>query len=645
MGLKKYRVKNKLAENIEAEEIFLDAEAIRSIDDKGKMEQPIKQRTFIAFFLVIVLGILGLLVRAAQLQIIEGDYYWDLAQGNKLRVFSLTAPRGIIYDKNFEQLVYNVPSFDLIVILADFYANEKESQQEILDRLSEILRVEVETLALQIEQAKGEVSSVILKENIEHDKALKIESLIRDWSGLRLDKNARRNYVMPYDFSHLIGYTGRVGAEDLADNPDYLLNDFIGRAGLELSYEEVLRGQPGREQVEVNSIGQIQKILATKASVPGQGLLLNIDSSLQKKLYQSLSAKVKELGLQKAAAVVVDPRNGGIRALVSLPSYDSDIFCQSVSASQYEQLCRNPSQPLFNRATAGQYPSGSTIKPLIAAAALQEGVISASRKINCTGAISVTHQYNPEIVYYFKDWKTHSITDIIKAIAQSCNVFFYTIGGGFGDIEGLGIAKIKEYLELFGLGQLTGIDLASEEKGLIPDKAWKRQAKEGEPWYIGDTYHVAIGQGDLLVTPLQMAMATAVVANNGTLYKPQIVDRVIDSDKNTIQEIEPEILKQNFIDQDNLSIVRAGMRQAVFDGSAWALAELEVETAGKTGTAQYGAKDKTHAWFTGFAPYQESEIAIAVIIEDGGEGSKAAAPVAKEVFEYYFNPSADNNNQ
>lgn len=637
MSLKKYRVKNSSAESIEAEEIFLDAEAIRSIEDKGKMEQPIKERTFVLFYLVIIFGLLILLGQAAYLQIAKGQYFRDLAEGNKSKVFSLAAPRGIIYDRHYEQLLYNVPSFDLQINLADFLANQEAKQDEILQKLAVILaRPQVE-LTEEIAEAQGQTSHLVLAEGIEYSKALNLEALVKDWSGLRLEKNVRRDYNFPVELSHIIGYTGRVSSEDLANQADYLFNDFIGKTGLELRYEDILRGQVGQEQVEIDSLGQIKKILATKLPRPGQGLVLNIDLGLQNKLYQSLEQKLKELKLKKAAAVAIDPQNGGILALVSFPSFDSNLFSQAVSKKQYEVLDQDPNQPLFNRVLTGQYPPGSTIKPLIAAAVLEEKIISPKEQINDQGPLKVVNQYNPSIVYTFLDWKIHGLTDIIKAIAESCNVFFYTVGGGYGQQEGLGIERIKKYLQLFGFGQLTGIDLSEEKKGLVPDKEWKKQAKQGEAWYIGDTYHVSIGQGDVLVTPLQMALATAVVANNGTLYKPQIVDKIVDSEKRTVKDIQPEVTNQDFISSDHLDTVRQGMRQAVFDGSAWVLADLPVKAAGKTGTAQFGSQDKTHAWFTAFAPYQDPEIVIVILIEAGGEGSTAAGPVAKEVLAWWFN--------
>ena len=664
MGLKKYSIKNNSDENIEAEEIFLDAEAIRSLEDKGKLEQPIKARNFILFYILIVSALFALFIRTGYLQIIKGEYYRNLAEGNRIKTYSLAAPRGIIYDRYGDPLVYNVPAFDLRVNLADFLVNSASVQEEILKEISVILRENQEKNSLarseekipkagnkseefkkKIKEAQGKTAQVVLVKNIEQSAALVLESLVSEWPGVRLVRNIHRQYILGENeapiLSHVLGYTGEINSADLGSQFSYGPDDEIGKTGLELQYEELLRGEAGKEEIEVDVFGQSRKFLALKPSEPGQSLGLFIDKGLQDKLYQSLNRIIGQISapggkVTKAAAVVVDVKNGGILALVSFPAFDNNIFSQGISSADYDVLIKNPDQPLFNRAIAGQYPPGSIIKPLIGSAALEERIVSPSQKINDSqGEISVVNPYNPQVVYTFSDWKIHGLTDIIKAIAESCNVYFYTVGGGYGNIDGLGIYRIKKYLQLFGLGELTDIDLPFEEDGLIPDENWKEETKK-EKWYIGDTYHASIGQGDIMVTPLQMALATAAIANNGILYQPQIVDKIMDSEKNTIKDIEPKIIRENFISSENLAIVRKGMRESVISGSVQALGTLPVRAAGKTGTAQFGVSDKTHAWFTGFAPYENPEIALAVVVEGGGEGHRAAVPVAKEVFEWWF---------
>jgi len=674
MELKKYFIKNKVREDIEAEEIFLDAEAIRSLEDKGKLEQPIKRRNFFLFYTLIIVCLVGLLLRAGHLEVIKGEYYQSLAQGNRLRIYSLPAPRGIIYDRFQQPLVYNVPSFDLAVNLNDFLDNPLSVQEEILEKISIILKSSKtteeskrsgvypersegpaqddkkikESLKEKIAEAQGQVSQLVLSKNIERSAALILESLVKDWPGWRLEKNPRRQYIAASYFAHILGYTGQVSPTDLEEHPDYSLNDQIGKIGLELQYESLLRGQPGQEQIEVDFSGKTQSLLATKPAQSGQGLVLHIDKGLQEKLYQSLEKILNQLGSKKrAAAIAMDPQNGGILALVSLPSFDNNLFAQGISQADLTVLKNDPNLPFLNRALAGQYPSGSTIKPLIAAMALEEEIVKPKQQINCQGGLSIAHQYYPQIIYYYPDWKVHGLTDIIKAIAQSCNVFFYTIGGGYDQIDGLGVSRIKKYLQYFGLGEASQIDLPHEEIGLIPDQEWKKEVKPNEDWYLGDTYHLAIGQGDILVTPLQLTSAIASLVNGNILYQPQLVDKIIDSNfapeqvrygagKNIVEDIQAKVIRQEFIKSENIKIVQEGMRQAVLTGSARALADLAVKVAGKTGTAQFGTRGETHAWFVGYAPYEEPQIVLTILVEGGGSGDQVAVPVAKEVLEWYF---------
>jgi len=646
MELKKYFIKNKAREDIEAEEIFLDAEAIRSLEDKGKLEQPIKRRNFFLFYALIIVCLAGLLLQAGHLEVIKGEYYQNLAQGNRLRIYSLPAPRGIIYDRFQQPLVYNVPSFDLAVNLNDFLDNPPSVQEEILEKVAKILEGELfqekshfqkEELKQKIAEAQGQVGQLVLAKNIERSAALILESLIKDWPGWRLEKNPRRQYMTASYFAHILGYTGQVSPTDLEEHPDYSLNDQIGKIGLELQYESFLRGRPGQEQIEVDFSGKTQSLLATKPAQSGQGLILHIDEELQKKVYQSLEKTLNQLGSKKkAAAVAMDPRNGGILALVSLPSFDNNLFAQGISQIDLAVLKNDPNLPFLNRALAGQYPPGSTIKPMIAAAALEEEIVKPEQQINCQGGLSIVHQYESQIIYHYPDWKAHGLTDIIKAIAQSCNVFFYTVGGGYDQINGLGVEGIKKYLQYFGLGQASQIDLPHEEIGLIPDREWKKEAKPNEDWYLGDTYHLAIGQGDILVTPLQLTSAIASLVNGNILYQPQLVDKIIDSNKKIVEDIPAKVIRQEFIKSENIKTVQEGMRQAVLTGSARALANLAIKVAGKTGTAQFGTRGEAHAWFVGYAPYEEPQIVLTILIEGGGSGDQAAVPVAKEVLEWYF---------
>ncbi|MFC1700549.1 penicillin-binding protein 2 [Patescibacteria group bacterium] len=641
MGLKKYFIKNKVGESIEAEEVFLDAEAARAIEEKGKMEQPIKKRNFILFYFIVVVCLFSLLCRAGYLQVINGEHYKKLAQGNKLRHYPIVAPRGIIYDTNENPLVYNVLSFNLVIDIVDFLDNDEFKQKEILEKIVNIVSKEeneilLEDLVQKIEQAKDEFSQLILLKDIEKDSALALEALSVEWMGARVEKSIVREYIDSSYFSHILGYTGDIGFGDLEKYPDYFLSDKIGKMGLELQYEGILRGIYGGRNVEVNSVGEKLNLISVEPALPGESLVTHIDKDLQIKLYQLIKEMLNKLKLKRAVGVAMDPRDGGVLALVNFPSFDNNLFSRGISKEDLDRLGNDPNQPFLNRAISGQYPSGSIIKPLIAAAALEENIISPSQKINCTGLISIANKYSPEIIYKFPDWKTHGFIDIIEAIAQSCNVFFYTIGGGYDKVEGLGMDRIKEYLQYFGLGQLTNIDLPNKSAGLIPDEEWKKSNKPDEEWNLGDTYHASIGQGDILVTPIQMASSISAIANGGILYQPQLVDKIINLDSGEFKDISPVVVRDNFISYDNLNVVKKGMRKAVISGSACSMSNLSIKVAGKTGTAQFGT-DQMHSWFVGFAPYEDPQIVLTILIEEGGEGHEAAVPVAKDALEWYFN--------
>lgn len=620
---------------IDPEEILVD-----SAEENAPHIVEIDNRKHIwILFGAAILCMIVILGRSFYLQVVKGDYYAAFALENRIKTQYTRAVRGIIYDENGQPLVQNIPSFDLMVQPDEF---EKNKQDKIYGELSKILEEPVESIKQYFSKVDFfTYSAQIVKPNIGHSKAIIIESKSNDLPGIKVEVNAIRDYIDSSYFSHILGYIGKINKQEYENNQDYLLDDNIGKTGLENIYEKNLRGQYGIRRLEVDSVGQVKRSLTGKEPRPGNNLVLTIDSGLQKKLQDSLTKMLDSLKLKKASAVAVDPRDGSVRALVSLPGFDNNLFSRGISQSDYEQLLGDPNRPLFNRAISGEYPPGSTIKPLVAVAALEEKVITAQKEItDYEGRIVIANPYNPSAPAVFNDWKPHGTVNLKKAIAESCNVYFYTIGGGYGDIKGLGISRIKKYAELFGLNKLTNIDLPFEKKGLIPDAEWKQKTKN-ENWYIGDTYNSSIGQGDVSVTPLQLANYIAAVANGGVLYRPHLLKQVTDPDGNIIEEFYPEILNKDFIDVRNISEVQKGMRQTVTDGSGRAINDLKdkdgnkVTAAGKTGTAQF-AKDKTHAWFVSYAPYENPELALVVLVEEGGEGHSAAVPIAKEALEWYF---------
>ena len=580
---------------------------------------------FLGFLALAVFLLLGF--RVFYLQIVKGDYYTNLAKENRVRFITIKAPRGLIFDKNGKKLVENAPSFDAILVPADLPKNIDERRQEVRN-LAGILSINDQSLEAMVEsQNLDSLNPVLVKENISEDESLIFSENKNKLAGFQLDKTAVRNYQDGNYFSSIIGYTGKVDKDDLAKNPDYLMIDYTGKIGLELSYEKYLRGVNGKQKVEVDSAGNIKKDLGADQPINGSDLYLGIDEDLQKKLQDTLQKKLEETGTKTASAVAIDPRNGEILALVNLPSYDNNLFAKGISSEDYNTLITDPEKPMFNRAVSGEYPPGSTFKPLVASAALQEGTINSGTTLNCPAEIDIGS-------YRFPDWKPHGITDVRKAIAESVDIFFYAVGGGWDNITGLGIDKIKQYASEFGLGRTLGIDIPGEASGLVPDRAWK-QEKFGERWYVGDDYHCAIGQGFITATPLQLANYTAAIANGGTVYKPHLATSIKKID-GTEEKIEPEILSKNFISPFNLEVVREGMRQTVTSGTAQPLKDLPVAVAGKTGTAQFGDGDKTHGWFTSFAPYDNPQIAMAVLVEGGGEGFSTAEPVTRDVYQWYF---------
>lgn len=577
----------------------------------------------------ITLIFLLLLSRSFYLQVIQGSYYRDVAENNRIREVVIKAPRGKIVDQFGQVLAQNVPSFDAIFISAHLPKDEAE-QKKISKQVSTIIALDQDEITRIFNEPKDHDRNMyLIKENIDQDAALELVERSKSLRGIYIGKTARREYVDGKMFSHIIGYDGKITKEELEKNPTYLMTDYIGKNGLEYSYEKHLHGIHGVHRYEVDSNNNIKEDLGTINPISGDGLILHIDAELQKKIVQELEKILSENGdATGAAAVVIDPRNGGVRAMVSLPSFDNNMFAKGIKPDEYTRLITDKARPLLNRSIAGEYPPGSTFKPFLAAAALEEGTIDEHTSLNCSGGFSVGS-------WTFPDWTAHGHTDVKKAIAQSCNVFFYSVAGGWGNIPGLGMTRIEQYGKMFGYGNVSRIDLVGESRGRLPNENWKFK-KLGEKWYVGDSYHVGIGQGYLTVTPLQQALMTATIANGGTLFRPQVTSEIISSQTGQKEKLEPDVVERQIVSPSNISIVKEGMRQAVTDGSGRSLSSLKVATAGKTGTAQFGTNEKTHSWYISFGPYQTPELAMAILIEGGGEGHEWAVPVTKEIYKWYF---------
>ncbi|MFA5184824.1 MAG: penicillin-binding protein 2 [Patescibacteria group bacterium] len=627
---------------------------------------------YFALAALLVFFILGF--RTFWLQVARNDYYSLLSEGNRLRAETIEPKRGIIYTSDMQPLVRNKANFVLYFKPIDLPKDEL-IRDDLLRRISHILEGDepsaaeavsekistvraVPTVSVVADNAtfyklKDAVSEVkigalesyqplFVADNIDYDKAMLLVLQLPNWPGVFLSSKIRREYLLPIasssptvlsesSFSHILGYTGKISEAELAaGGRSYSPIDYVGKMGIEYAWEKELKGSPGRKNIEVDALGRQKKIINEVEAQDGYNLKLSLDSALQQKAEEVAAAYLKIANLHRASVIIMDPSNGAILALVSLPAYNNNLFAQGISQAEYDKFLNDENQPLFNRSVSGEFPSGSTIKPIFAAGALQEKVITAKTSFLSTGGLRIGE-------WFFPDWKAggHGQVDVKDALAWSVNTFFYYIGGGYGDFQGLGLSGLVKYAQLFGLGELSGIDLPGERKGFVPTAAWKEQVKK-EPWYIGDTYHFAIGQGDVIVTPLQVANYTAAIANGGTLYEPHLVSQILGPDNQVVRDIAPAVIRKDFIDPANIQIVREGMRETVTLGSARSLGDLPVAAAGKTGTAQWSSKKSPHAWFVGFAPYDNPTVAITVLVEEGVEGSAIAAPIAKDILNWYF---------
>ncbi len=650
----KYKVKRKYKKDIEPHEVFLDKLAQKKEEkmdvSEKKFEVPISEKINYNLLLtfIVIIGIFFLLT--FYFQTIQGKKYSVLSENNKTRISLITPERGIIYDRNKKQLVQNEPAFDLIFDKRDLLGSPFQGIKEI-EKMAEIIGESSQKLKEKIDESKTE--KVLILENISHQTLVLLKTKIKDFSAFEIEENTVREYYSDLELSHLLGFTGKINREEFQKKEDYSITDYIGKTGIERYYEDILRGIPGETKTEKDAFGKERAKEEISSSIPGKSLILHLDFELQKRLTQELEKSLKRVGARKAAAVALDPRTGGVLGLVSLPSFNSNLLSQGVSQTELKQLQGDFLGPFFNRITSGEYATGSTIKPFIASAGLQENIISADDQINCQGVISVRNPYYPDVepeYYYYHDWKTHGITDLRKAIAESCNVYFYRLGGGYRGFEGLGVERIKKYLSLFGWGRKTGVDLPDEKGGLVPDPEWKEnyfKDPQLKIWRVGDTYHLSIGQGNISATPLQVASAFSVIANGGTLYQPQIVKEIMDSPLGSlnatstnpnreIEEFSPQVIRSNFIDKENLKIVREGMREAVTYGSSVLLSTLPVKAAAKTGTAETPREKHYHHWVVVFAPYEDPEIVLTILVEDVEGLQSATLPVAREVLNWYF---------
>jgi penicillin-binding protein 2 len=615
------------------------------------------EKNRLLYFLFFILCCIGILIgQIFNLQIIQGDHFRALAENNRLRILPIAAERGIIYDRFNKELVQNVPNFFLSIVPQSL-PNKKTDplkRAAVIQRVAEISGVPEQEINKKLDRYSAVTyQSLRIKENLDYTSALNLYLKNSDLPGILIEYGSKRNYINTFSlaststtsssassFSHLLGYLGKLDDQEwntLKINPNYLPSDDIGKTGLEKTYETELRGTYGRKKIEVDALEREQNVLAIEPPIPGKNLILSIDAEAQIKLEQLIKKQLEKLHKDKASGIAINPETGKILALVSYPFFNNNDFSGGINQKKYTGYTEDKNHPLFNRAIAGLYPAGSTLKLVVAAAALQEKIITSATTFNSTGGIQIDR-------WFFPDWKAggHGLTNVTKALAWSVNTFFYYIGGGYGDFKGMGVDVLVKYFELFNLGKKTNIDLPGESAGFVPSRIWKEKERS-EQWFIGDTYNISIGQGDTTVTPLQVALWTAAIANGGNIMKPTLVDKIIDPITKQEIFVSSTIQNKNFISSENIEIVKQGMGECVKVGSCKMLQNLPFQTGGKTGTAQWNKNRDTHAWFTSFAPYNHPQIVVTVLVEEGGEGASAAMPIVDEFLKWWGNKYLTQN--
>jgi penicillin-binding protein 2 len=589
-------------------------------------------------FQVVVVVVLGafiiLALRLWYLQLIRGEYYRTLSENNRIRVENIPPPRGTIFDRHGTVLVDIRPGFSLAVIPEDI-----KDMDGTLTALSQVLGYDKSILEERVEMAESEppFRPIVLVRDMTRDQLAAVESHRFYLPGVVVQVEPRRSYEWPAFAAHLIGYVGEIDERQLKDGRfvGYRQGDYLGKYGVEQQWERVLNGQRGGRQVEVDSAGRQLRVLREAPALPGQNLILTLDANLQRRAEEALSGKA-------GAIVALDPNNGDILAMASTPAFDQNRFIRGLSTKDWQGLIDDPMHPLNNKAIQGAYPPGSTFKPVVDAAALEEGVAEPGTILGCQGQMYFGHRF-----YRCWEKKGHGRLDLYQALVRSCDVYHYQLG------LRLGVDRMAEYARRLGYGSRTLIGLSNESRGLVPSSQWKLK-RFGIPWQKGEDLSISIGQGFLLVTPLQQAVGYATLVNGGKIVQPRIVQRVESPEGAVLEEIQPQIVGDAKLKPTTMEFLRRAMTGVVQDpGGTGKAARLPgILVGGKTGTAQvvrmadnelrnrdlksvpYEYRD--HAWFVCFAPAEAPRIVVAVLVEHGGHGGSASAPLARQVLEEFF---------
>jgi penicillin-binding protein 2 len=630
-------------------------EAILPADAEAPTHEGETDRRPLAIFGMAGSLLLGVLVlRLFTLQVLAGDHNLALANGNRIHEQVARAPRGMIYDRNHTVLARNQASFD-ITVTPELLPADKSARAGEYARVGALIGMTAADVAGKAEaNCKTQPDCLrspvpqLVASGVDRDKALEVDQASGVLPGFALDVNPIREYQDQNLLSVFLGYTGRVNATEMSADPSYGPTDLIGKLGVEKEYEDILRGVNGGNRTEVDATERPIRVLASRGPTPGNNLVLSVDMGLEQHMAAAIQKQMDAAHATRAAGVALNPKTGEVLAAVSLPSYDNNEFSRGITAADYQKLLADPGQPLFNKVTSGAYPSGSIIKPLGASAALQEGIVTPQTTVDDTGQLDVVNPYDNSIHYIYKGWE-HSglgVVNLFYALARSSDIYFYTIAGGFTNFTHyLGVDKLTSYYQKFGLGSRTGVDVPGETVGRVPTPAWKKKFS-GLPWYTGDTYNISVGQGDILVSPIQMAAAIGAIANGGTLLEPHFLDRVEDGSGKTVQTVGPKVIRKDFISPQNLDLVRQGMRGAVHDPQGTACCFMDrdvlVAVAGKTGSAETDPANNVppHSWFVAFAPYDNPQIVTVVLLEKAGEGAQYAVPATRETLAWYFTQGA-----
>jgi penicillin-binding protein 2 len=587
-------------------------------------EQERARRTF-AWVALIVLGLFGLLLfRLWFLQLVEGEEMRQKSEYNRIRLLELPPWRGMILDRHGQLLVGNRPSYDLMVTPEDVADSQLLSQ-----RLSGLLHLDSRQVAAQVDGARtAGLHQVRLRGDLPWPEMALVQTYQPELPGVQIQVAPKRQYRGKGLAAHVLGYLGEISDTQLKSGrfPNYKMGDYVGRCGVELACESYLRGKRGYRRIEVDAYGREMGQLDQLLPSPGANVILTLDLRLQDEAEACLEGKA-------GAIVALDPRNGKILALASAPTYSQEAFERGLSPQEWQRLSNHKDHPLENRVLKGQYPPGSTFKIVMALAGLEEKVITPQTVISCSGTLTSGN-------HVFHCWRKHGHggMNLYNALVQSCDIYFYTVG------KRLGIERIAKWGRRFGLGAPTGLNLDKEMPGLVASSAWKL-ARFQAPWQEGDTLSVAIGQGYNLVTPLQMAQVAAVVANGGSLYEPQLVERVESPAGEVLFQSQPVLKGSLGASPANLALIQKALAGVVSEGTGKQAKLPQVEVAGKTGTSQIVALEKekkgvkateNHAWFVAYAPVSEPRVAVAVLIEHGGGGGAVAAPLARRVLNAAF---------